>query len=57
MIIIETNKDCGNMWSFTVSAGEKGDMDEYAASDYDYESSDEAEKAALQWIVDAWHVL
>lgn len=45
------------MWSFSISAGEKDCLDQYAASDYDYESEYEAEIAGLKWTVDAWHVM
>lgn len=57
MIVIETEKDSCGMWCFSVSAGEKGAMDDYCTSDYDYESSEEAEMSALRWIVDAWNVM
>lgn len=58
MILIETDKDTHGMWCFTVSAGEdKKTLDVYAQSDYDYETSEEAEMSALQWAVDSWHVM
>lgn len=57
MIVIETEKDSSGFWAYTVSAGDKGDLDEYAVSDFDFETSEEAEIVALQWIVDEWHVL
>ena len=57
MIIIETDKDCHGMWAFSVSAGEKSNLDQYAASCHDYESEYEADMAGLRWLIDAWHVM
>ena len=54
MILIETEKDCHGMWNFTLSAGEKGSLDVYAMSDYNYESDSEAEMAGLKWASESW---
>ena len=54
MILIETEKDYHGMWNFTISAGEKGSLDVYAMSNFEYESDSEAEMAALKWAVDSW---
>lgn len=55
MIVIETEKKKG-MWKFNVMAGEKGDLDDYMESDYEFDTETEAEVSALRWIMSAWHV-
>jgi len=57
MIVIKSRKDCCGLWSFTVSAGDDDDLDVYCMSEYEYETREEAEMAAVRWIVDEWHVL
>ena len=56
MIEIRTEKKKG-MWKFNVMAGEKGDLDDYMDSDYEFDTETEAEVAALRWIMSAWHVI
>ena len=55
MIVIETEKKKG-MWKFNVMAREKGDLDDYMDSDYEFDTETEAEVSALRWIMSAWHV-
>ena len=51
----QTEKKKG-MWKFNVMAGEKGDLDDYMDSDYEFDTETEAEVSALRWIMSAWHV-
>lgn len=44
------------MWAYEIYAGEDGDMDEFAASGYEYETEHDCECAALRWIMDEWHI-
>ena len=58
MIVIETEKDSCGMWCFCISAGEDSkNLDVYALSENNYDTSEDAEMAALQWAVDSWHVM
>ena len=38
-------------------AGEDGDLEEYAASDYEFDTEHDAEVMALYWIIDEWELI
>lgn len=55
-IHIDTKKKNGQ-WKFTLMAGEDGDLEEYAASDYEFDTEHDAEVMALYWIIDEWELI
>lgn len=52
MIVIEAKKR--DMWGYSVFAGDKGDLEEYCRSPFEYDSENEAEMAAIKWIAEQW---
>ena len=52
MIVIEAKKR--DMWGYSVFVGDRGDMEEYSRSNFEYDTENEAELAALKFIAEQW---
>lgn len=52
MIVIEAKKR--DMWAYFVHVGDKGDMEEYTWSNYEYDSEGEAEMEAVKFLAEQW---
>ena len=52
-IVIEAKKYNG-LWSYRIYAGENNDIEEYARSEFEYDTEYDAEMAGLKCISDAW---
>lgn len=52
MIVIEAKKR--DMWAYFVTVGDKGDMEEYTWSNYEYDSENEAEMEAIKFLAEQW---